>query len=157
MNEDVVLPAEQVENIILLVRGQKVILDRDLAKAVKRNIDRFPNDFMFQLTTEEYKSLRFRFGIFKKGQHSKYLAYAFTEQGVAMLSSVLKSKRSIEVNIAIMTSFVQPRFLGRDLTNYLWSSALICVHSPAPRCPACPVGPGDGTGVGPEDRTGVAN
>ena len=120
MNEDVVLPAEQVENIILLVRGQKVILDRDLAKlygvttgnlnkAVKRNIDRFPNDFMFQLTTEEYKSLRFRFGIFKKGQHSKYLPYAFTEQGVAMLSSVLKSKRSIEVNIAIMRTFVRLR------------------------------------------------
>ena len=93
MNEDVVLSAEQVENMILLVRGQKVILDRDLAKlygvttgnlnkAVKRNIDRFPNDFMFQLTTEEYKSLRFRFGIFKKGQHSKYLPYAFTEQRI---------------------------------------------------------------------------
>ena len=120
MNEDVVLPAEQVENIILLVRGQKIILDRDLAKlygvttgnlnkAVKRNIDRFPNDFMFQLTTEEYKSLRFQFGIFKKGQHSKYLPYAFTEQGVAMLSSVLKSKRSIEVNIAIMRAFVRLR------------------------------------------------
>jgi hypothetical protein len=64
---------------------------------------------MFQLTTEEYKSLRFRFGIFKKGQHSKYLPYAFTEQGVAMLSSVLKSKRSIEVNIAIMRTFVRLR------------------------------------------------
>ena len=79
MNEDAVLAIEQVESIILLVRGQKVILDRDLAqlygvttgnlnKAVKRNIDRFPNDFMFQLTPEEYKSLRFQFGIFKKGR-----------------------------------------------------------------------------------------
>jgi hypothetical protein len=84
MNGDVVLPVERIDSIILLVRGQKVILDRDLAqlygvttgnlnKAVKRNIDRFPNDFMFQLTPEEYESLRFRFGIFKKGQHSKYL------------------------------------------------------------------------------------
>ena len=120
MNQDVVLPDEQIENIILLLRGQKVILDRDLAKlygvttgnlnkAVKRNIDRFPNDFMFQLTTEEYKSLRFRFGIFKKGQHSKYLPYAFTEQGVAMISSVLKSKRAIDVNIAIMRAFVRLR------------------------------------------------
>ena len=82
MNEDVVLSAEQVDSIILLVHGQKVILDHDLAqlygvttgnlnKAVKRNIDRFPNDFMFQLTPEEYKSLRFQFGTFKKGQHSK--------------------------------------------------------------------------------------
>ena len=120
MNENGVIPIDQVESIIFLVRGQKVILDRDLAqlygittgnlnKAVNRNIDRFPNDFMFQLTPEEYKSLRFRFGIFKKGQHSKYLPYAFTEQGVAMLSSVLRSKRAIEVNIAIMRAFVQLR------------------------------------------------
>ena len=120
MNEDAVLAIEQVESIILLVRGQKVILDRDLAqlygvttgnlnKAVKRNIDRFPNDFMFQLTPEEYKSLRFQFGIFKKGRHAKYLPYAFTEQGVAMLSSVLKSKRAIEVNVAIMRAFVKLR------------------------------------------------
>ena len=97
-----------------------MILDRDLAqlygvttgnlnKAVKRNIDRFPNNFMFQLAPEEYKSLRFQFGILKKGQHSKYLPYAFTEQGVAMLSSVLNSKRAIEVNIAIMRAFVRLR------------------------------------------------
>jgi hypothetical protein len=120
MNGDVVLPVERIDSIILLVRGQKVILDRDLAqlygvttgnlnKAVKRNIDRFPNDFMFQLKPEEYESLRFRFGIFKKGQHSKYLPHAFTEQCVAMLSSVLRSKRAIEVNIAIMRAFVQLR------------------------------------------------
>ena len=64
---------------------------------------------MFQLTPEEYKSLRFQFGIFKKGRHAKYLPYAFTEQGVAMLSSVLRSKRAIEVNIAIMRAFVQLR------------------------------------------------
>ena len=106
MNEDVVLPDEQIENIILLVRGQKVILDRDLAKlygvttgnlnkAVKRNIDRFPDDFMFQLTTEEYKSLRFRFGIFKKGQHSKYLPMAFTQLR-KMLSTHEDLKRKIE-------------------------------------------------------------
>ncbi len=84
-----------------------MILDRDLAqlygvttgnlnKAVKRNIDRFPNDFMFQLKPEEYESLRFRFGIFKKGQHSKYLPYAFTEQGIAMLSSVVKTSKKQE-------------------------------------------------------------
>jgi len=76
---------------------------------VKRNIDRFPNDFMFQLIAEEYKSLRFHFGILEKGRHSKYLPYAFTEQGVAMLSSVLKSKRAVQVNIEIMRAFVRLR------------------------------------------------
>ena len=95
-------------------------MDRDLAqlygvttgnlnKAVKRNLDRFPNDFMFPLTKEEYESLRFQFGIFKKGQHSKYLPYAFTEQGVAMLSSVLRSKRAVQVNIEIVRAFVRLR------------------------------------------------
>jgi hypothetical protein len=85
------IPAERIEKAILLVRGQKVMLDRDLAelygvttgnlnKAVKRNLDRFPPDFMFQLKQGEYESLRFQFGILKKGQHSKYLQYAFTEQ-----------------------------------------------------------------------------
>ena len=98
MSKGLLIPDERIEKTILLIRGQKVIIDADLAelygvttgnlnKAVKRNIDRFPNDFMFQLTPEEYKSLRFRFGILKKGRHSKYLPYAFTEQGVAMLDS----------------------------------------------------------------------
>jgi len=120
MSKGLVIPDERIEKTIVLIRGQKVIIDADLAelygvttgnlnKAVKRNIDRFPNDFMFQLTPEEYKSLRFRFGILKKGRHSKYLPYAFTEQGVAMLSSVLRSKRAIEVNIAIMRAFVHLR------------------------------------------------
>ena len=119
MNERVVT-VEQIESIILFVRGHKVVLARDLAelygvttgnlnKAVKRNIDRFPNDFMFQLTAEEYKSLRFQNGILEKGQHSKYLPYAFTEQGVAMLSSVLRGKRAAQVNIEIMRAFVRLR------------------------------------------------
>ena len=97
MDKEVVVSVDQIESIILFIRGQKVILSHDLAqlygvttgnlnKAVKRNIDRFPNDFMFQLTAEEYRSLRFQFGSLEKGQHSKYLPYAFTEQGVAMLS-----------------------------------------------------------------------
>jgi hypothetical protein len=92
------IPAERIEKAIFLIRGQKVILDRDLAelygvttgnlnKAVRRNLDRFPSDFMFQLEKEEYESLRFQFGILKRGRHSKYLPLAFTEQGVAMLSS----------------------------------------------------------------------
>jgi len=120
MNEKALITVDQIESIILLIRGQKAILSHDLAqlygvttgnlnKAVKRNTDRFPNDFMFQLTEEEYKSLRFHFGILEKGQHSKYLPYAFTEQGVAMLSSVLRSKRAVLVNIQIMRAFVQLR------------------------------------------------
>ncbi len=114
------IPAERIEKAIVLVREQKVMLDRDLAelygvttgnlnKAVKRNLDRFPPDFMFQLKQEEYESLRFQFGILKKGQHSKYLPYAFTVQGVAMLSSVLRSKRAVHVNIEIMRAFVRLR------------------------------------------------
>ena len=109
---------ESIESKILLIRGKKVMLDKDLAKlygvitgnfikAVKRNIKRFPEDFMFQLTKKEDDSLRFQFGILKRGRHSKYLPYAFTEQGVAMLSSVLHSERAVEMNIAIMRVFVK--------------------------------------------------
>ncbi len=116
------IPVDRIERLILLIRGQKVILDKELAnlygvttshlkRAVKRNIDRFPDDFMFQLTSDEYKSLRCQFGILKKGSHSKYLPYAFTEQGVAMLSSVLRSKRAVQVNIEIMRAFVRLRQL----------------------------------------------
>jgi len=97
------VPVERIERRIYFIRGKKVMVDRDLAelyevetfnlnKAVKRNIKRFPQDFMFQLTTEEYQALRFQSGILEKGRHSKYLPYAFTEQGVAMLSSVLRKE-----------------------------------------------------------------
>ncbi len=98
------IPAEVIEKKILLIRGEKVMLDADLAQLygveirrlneqVKRNIKRFPSDFMFQLTKEESDSLRSQFAILKTGRglHRKYLPYAFTEQGVAMLSSVLNS------------------------------------------------------------------
>lgn len=115
-----VIPLEVVISKILVVRNQRVILDSDLAKlygvetkvlnqAVRRNLQRFPIDFMFQLTKEEYASLRSQFVTLKRGQHSKYLPAVFTEQGVAMLSSVLKSERAIEVNILIMRSFVKLR------------------------------------------------
>ncbi len=116
------LPIEVIERKILLIRGQKVMLDSDIAelygvetfnlnKAVKRNIDRFPEDFMFQLTKEEADSLRFQIGMSKtKGRGGRrYLPYAFTEQGVAMLSSVLNSERAVQVNIAIMRVFVKLR------------------------------------------------
>ena len=115
-----IIPSERIENKILLLRGEKVILDSDLAmlyhvetkqlkRAVKRNLERFPDDFMFKLTKDEYQALRCRFGTLKRGKHAKYLPYAFTEQGVAMLSSILKSKRAIHVNIAIMRTFVRLR------------------------------------------------
>ncbi|MFC1679755.1 ORF6N domain-containing protein, partial [Elusimicrobiota bacterium] len=81
----------------------------NLNKAVKRNIGRFPDDFMFQLTKNEYRALRFQIGILEKGRHSKYLPRVFTEQGVAMLSSALRSKRAIRVNIVIMRAFVRLR------------------------------------------------
>ena len=96
------------------------MLDRDLAalygveiralkQAVRRNIDRFPFDFMFELSKKESQSLRSQNVILKRGQHSKYLPFAFTEQGVAMLSSVLKSNRAVQVNIQIMRAFIKMR------------------------------------------------
>jgi ORF6N domain len=111
----------KVERRIFLVRGQKVMLDADLAElyrvptkslnlAVKRNADRFPEDFTFQLTDDEVAGLRFHFETSKRGRGGRrYLPYAFTEQGVAMLSSVLRSSRAVQVNIAIMRTFVRLR------------------------------------------------
>lgn len=115
------VPVEIIQNKIYLIRGQKVMFDRDLAelygvttgnlnKTVRRNLERFPEDFMFQLTQEENDSLVFQFGRPKEGRGgSRYLSYAFTEQGVAMLSSVLKSKSAVQVNIQIMRVFTQLR------------------------------------------------
>jgi hypothetical protein len=113
------IPTERIETCILLLRGQKVMLDVDLAKlygvttfnlnkAVKRNLDRFPEDFMFQLNYQEVRNLIFQIGISSWGGTRK-LPRAFTEQGVAMLSSVLKSKRAVQVNIEIMRAFVKLR------------------------------------------------
>jgi hypothetical protein len=110
---------EKIKNMIYEISGQKVMLDRDLAdlygvelrslnQAVKRNIRRFPSDFMFQLTDEEWKIQRSQFVIFNKDTR-KYKPYAFTEQGVSMLSSVINSERAIEVNINIMRAFVKLR------------------------------------------------
>jgi hypothetical protein len=118
--KSVKLSVSQLEQSILLIRGQRVLLDRDLAalygvptghltRAVRRNAHRFPSDFMFQLSKDEADSLRCQFGILKRGQHFKYLPNVFTEQGVAMLSSVLNSPRAIQVNIAIMRVFVRLR------------------------------------------------
>jgi hypothetical protein len=115
------LELAKVERRIFLVRSQKVMLDADLAAlyrvptkslnlAVKRNADRFPEDFMFQLTDDEVVGLRFHFETSKRGRGGRrYAPYAFTEQGVAMLSSVLRSSRAVQVNIAIMRTFVRLR------------------------------------------------
>jgi hypothetical protein len=129
-HELISIPAESVESSILLIRSQKVILDRTLAKlygvstkvlnqAVKRNPERFPPDFMFQLTMEEAKALdptgrpilRSQIVTLRKahGKHIKYRPYAFTEHGILMLSSVLKSERAVLVNIEIMRTFVRLR------------------------------------------------
>ena len=127
-NTSIALPDESIEDTILLIRGKKVILDHDLARlygvttkalnqAVKRNIDRFPEDFMFQLTNAEtegwqrVKRSRSQIVTLKKprGTNIKYQPYAFTEHGILMLSSVLKSQRAVQVNIQIMRTFVRLR------------------------------------------------
>ena len=122
MKHNSLLPIERIAKKIYLLRNQKVMIDKDLAELygvstgrlneqVKRNIDRFPEDFMFQLSRTESEILRSQIAIIKpgRGKHRKYLPYAFTEQGVAMLSSVLKSKRAVQVNIQIMRAFVKLR------------------------------------------------
>ncbi len=128
-----IIHINRIERIIYIIRGHKVMLDRDLAElygvetkvlnqAVKRNIERFPKDFMFQLNVKEVEALRSQFVTLNitsltsqiviskgRGKHRKYLPYAFTEQGVAMLSSVLRSPQAIAVNIEIMRAFVRFR------------------------------------------------
>ena len=113
-------PIEKIEKLIFLVRGQKIMLSTHLAElygvesrilvqSVKRNIERFPEDFMFQLSDGEFENLKSQFVISSWGGMRRAKPYAFTEQGVAMLSSVLRSKRAVQVNIEIMRSFVKLR------------------------------------------------
>lgn len=116
-----VVPIERIAACIYLIRGHKVMLGSDLAalygiatgnlnKAVKRNIERFPEDFMFPLKAEEHEALLFQIGIANRGRGGrKTPPYAFTEQGVAMLSSVLRSPQAVQVNVAIMRTFVRMR------------------------------------------------
>jgi hypothetical protein len=115
--EELIL-SEIIETKIFVIRGQKVMMDYDLAglydvevkqlkRSVRRNLKRFPEDFMFELTTEEHDSLRSQIGTLKRGEHSKYLPFAFTENGVAMLSGILNSYRAIAVNIQIMRTFTK--------------------------------------------------
>jgi hypothetical protein len=127
------VPIERIESKIYMIRGQKVMLDIDLAglyevetkqlkRQVKRNPKRFPDDFMFQLSRKEYTRLRCQFGTLRWGQHAKYLPYAFTEHGILMLSSVLNSERALQVNIMIMRAFTRLRRImarNKDL-SYLF-------------------------------------
>jgi len=119
MKNELAIPQMVISSKIFLIRNQKIMLDMDLAelyqvetkqlkRQVKRNIERFPDDFMFELTKEEFENLRRHFGTSNWGG-TRYMPMAFTEQGIAMLSSVLRSKKAIEVNIAIMRTFVQLR------------------------------------------------
>ncbi len=122
MEKNIQLSDNTIHDIIYDIRGVKVMLDYDLAamyevdvsqlkRQVRRNIERFPEDFMFELTAEEVSALRCQNGILKtgRGQHSKYPPFAFTEEGVAMLSRVLRSKVAVQVNINIMRAFVAVR------------------------------------------------
>ena len=122
-----VMTVERIRNSIILIRGEKVMLDADLAElygvetgalvqAVKRNRDRFPSDFLFRLTKQEFKILRSQTVISRQWGGRRHPPYAFTEQGVAMLSGVLKSARAVRVNIEIMRTFVQ---LRRMLTSHV--------------------------------------
>jgi len=128
-----IISPTQIEKCIYLIHGHKVMIDSDLAhlydvetgalnRAMKRNPDRFPKDFCFQLSEEEYNSLRCQNGISKAKGGRRYLPYVFTEQGIAMLSSVLKSNRAILVNVQIMRTFVQLREIlisNKDLARKL--------------------------------------
>src|SRR6266481_2294925 len=115
-----IIPIQQIAQAIFVLRGQKVILGQDLAvlyavpvkvmiQAVKRHASRFPSDFVFQLTAEEFTNLKSQIVTSSWGGPRRALPYAFTEQGVAMLSSVLNSERAVKVNIAIMRAFVKLR------------------------------------------------
>jgi hypothetical protein len=120
VNKKSLIPVDRIEKAILLLHGQKVMLDADLAElygvetkvlvqAVKRNLERFPEDFMFQLSQEEFAILRSQIVTSSDWGGRRYRPYAFTEQGVAMLSSVLRSRRAIHVNIEIMRAFIHLR------------------------------------------------
>lgn len=128
METKIKISDELVMNQIYMIREHKVMLNSDLAKLygvetkqlkrqVKRNAERFPEDFMFELNTEEQKILRSQFGTLRHGAHSKYNIMAFTEQGVAMLSSALNSIRAIEVNIQIIRIFIKMRHVLSDNTE----------------------------------------
>ena len=145
MNEVIEKEEIKIENMIYKIRGKQVMLDSDLAKlyqckngtkdinkAVKRNIERFPEDFYFQLTKEEFENLRFQFGtssLEKEHGGKRYLPFAFTEQGVAMLSSVLRTEIASKVSIRIMRTFVEMRkYISTNLINQDYYNKMTVRH-----------------------------
>ncbi|PCE66476.1 ORF6N domain-containing protein [Sediminicola luteus] len=119
------IPNEAIVQKIYVIRGQKVMLDSHLAQLygvstkrlkeqVRRNLHRFPESFMFELSSSEYTALRSHFATLKRGRHSKYLPYVFIEHGILMLSSVLKSEQAIAMSIQIIETFVQLRKLAQN-------------------------------------------
>lgn len=123
-DQNALVPVERIAQAILVIRGQKVILDADLAaiygvetkrfnEQVRRNLERFPADFMFQITQAEWDALRSQFATLKmgRGQHRKYLPYAFTEHGAIMAATILNSPRAIEVSVYVVRAFVELREL----------------------------------------------
>ncbi len=142
MNNKIVKKENPIENLIYEIRGVQVILDSDLAKlykctngtkdinkAVKRNIERFPESFMFQLTDDEYENLRFQIGTSKERGGRRYNPYAFTEQGVAMLSSVLHSEIAIKMSIKIINTFVIMRkYISNSLIEQRYINNLVLEH-----------------------------
>ena len=132
-NNEIIIAEETIVSRIYLVRGKQVMLSQDLAalyevetrvlnQQVKRNIGKFPERYMFQLSRDEHERLRSQIVTLKRGQHIKYLPYAFTEHGILMLSSVLKSERAEKVNLLIIDTFVKLRelmFLHKDIIHQL--------------------------------------
>lgn len=125
MSKDITMPNEVIINKIYVIRGQKVMLDRDLAelydvetkqlkRQVRRNIERFPQSFMFELTKEENQELRSQIGTLKQGAHFKYPPFVFTEHGILMLSSVLNSNTAVKMSVQIIETFVQLRKLANN-------------------------------------------
>jgi phage regulator Rha-like protein len=130
MKKEMVIPNEIISNKIYFIRNQKVMLDRDLAllygvetkrlkEQVRRNINRFPKSFMFELTSEEYASLRTQIATLKQGKHSKYAPFVFTEHGILMLSSILNSETAIQMSLQIIETFVQLRKLASNYEELL--------------------------------------
>lgn len=125
MNEKIAVPDEIIMSKIYFLRNHKVMLDKDLAELynietkrlkeqVRRNLDRFPESFMFELTLDEYAFLRSQFATLKRGRHSKYPPFVFTEHGILMLSSVLNSELAIKMSVQIIETFIQLRKLANN-------------------------------------------
>ncbi len=130
MNKKVTIPDEVIINKIYVIRDQKVMIDKDLAEIynvetkrlkeqVRRNIDRFPASFMFELTAEEHSSLRSQIATLKRGRHSKYPPFVFTEHGILMLSSVLNSELAVKMSVQIIETFVQLRKLANNYDDIM--------------------------------------